>query len=79
MGGHLGRLECGLGAGTGGELFQLCGQGREQFLFDLVHELILRCPPCGVAAHAPKEKMDPRLREDDVNKAVIPAQSLPST
>jgi hypothetical protein len=42
MGGHLGRLEGSLGAGTGAELFQLGSQGREQFLFDLVHALILR-------------------------------------
>ena len=42
MGSHLGRLESGLGTGTGAELFQLSGQGREQFLFDLVHALILR-------------------------------------
>ena len=42
MGGHLGGFEGGFGAGTGGELFQLSGQGREQFLFDLVHAAILR-------------------------------------
>jgi hypothetical protein len=42
MGSHLGRLEGGFGTGTGAELFQLSGQGREQFLFDLVHALILR-------------------------------------
>jgi len=34
MGGDLGRLESGLLAGTGGQLVQLSGQDREQFLFD---------------------------------------------
>ena len=70
MGRHLGRLEGGLGTGTGTEFFQLGGQRREQFLFDLVHALILRVAAKRALALARKQGLA-------THPALSPSAALP--